>query len=237
MKEKISISAIITARGGSKGLPRKNILPFLGKPLIAHSILAALNCPAIKGCFVTTDDAQIKKISLEWGAQVIDRPAELATDRASSVDAVRHALKALERDGRLPDYFALLQPTSPLRGALHLTTCIKDFLKSGMNCAISVNESRHHPYKSLRAEGARLLPLIDEESLEAPRQSLPKVYCLNGAIYVMASKLFLQKNAFFVPPVMPFIMSEEDSVEIDTEFDLRLAELVVSLKIKKGTQR
>lgn len=220
----MTIHAIITARGGSKGLPRKHERLLNGKPLLAYTIEAAKGCPRVKRCLVTTDDPALKALSLSLGAEVIDRPAELATDTALSRDVVQHALRALEAQGDLPDFFALLQPTSPLRTAAHLTDCLDRFAASGAASAISVSAAEPHPYKTLRLEDGGLKPMFDEASLHMPRQKLPKVFQETGAIYVVGSRDFLRDGRFLAPPVMPYEMPRRDSVDIDDEFDLLVAE-------------
>lgn len=221
------VYAIITARGGSKGVPRKNIRMLHGKPLIAYSILAALACPLISRCLVTTDDADIKQISLQWGAEVIDRPAELSTDTSLSQDVVRHALEYIEKGLGLPEYFVLLQPTSPMRNAAHLQECLASYLNSDYLSAISVTEMEHHPYKCLTVDQGKLNPFHDVYSLDKPRHLLPKIYRQNGAIYVLKTTDFLQHNSFFIPPAMPFVMSQQESIDIDSEFDFFLAERII----------
>lgn len=219
------VVAIITARGGSKGLPRKNVLPLAGKPLIAHTILAAKDCSLISRCIVSTEDPEIKQVSLDYGAEVIDRPAELATDLALSADVVRHVLDALTGEGRLPDYFLLLQPTSPLRTGAHVTQCLQAFLASAAACTVSVTETEHHPYKGFTLDNHFLHPLFGAHYLDQPRQRLPAVYRQNGAIYAMKSRTFLERRSFFVEPALPYIMANRDSIDIDTGFDLQVAEL------------
>lgn len=220
-----SIYAIITARGGSKGVPRKNVRMLAGKPLIAHTILSALQCAKINRCIVSTEDAEIKEVSIKWGAQVIDRPVELAKDTSLSRDVVKHVLETLAFQKELSDYFVLLQPTSPLRTATHIMESIELLLHSkGCNCVVSMTEAEHHPYKSCIKVNGRLQPVYDYASLETPRQLLPKAYRPNGAIYCMKSVDFLEKQTFFVPPCVPYVMSAEDSVDIDSEKDLAMAE-------------
>ncbi len=226
-----TILAIIPARGGSKGLQRKNLMPLNGKPLIAYSILAAKGCASISRCVVSTEDPEIKNVSLQWGAEVIDRPIELAGDLVLSQDVVRHVLEKLRSENDLPELFALLQPTSPLRNALHLQSCLDIFLKSDALCAISVTEADHHPYKLFRFERNVLEPLFDVESLDKPRQMLPKIYRQNGAIYIMRSEAFLEKNTFFVSPAMPFFMTHEESVDIDAEIDLIVAGILLEKRL------
>lgn len=221
----LSIYAIITARGGSKGIPRKNIRMLSGKPLIAHTILAALRCDKIERCIVSTEDEEIKQISVTWGAEVIDRPVELAGDTILSRDVVKAVLDTLAFQKTLPDYFVLLQPTSPLRTTKHITECIELLLHSKQGkCAVSVTEAEHHPYKSCFIVDGQLQPAYDYSSLEVPRQLLPGAYRPNGAIYLMKSADFLEKCTFFMPPCIPYIMSAQDSVDIDSEIDFLLAE-------------
>lgn len=222
------ITAIITARGGSKGIPRKNVRIVHGMPLIAYSIQAALNCGSIDDCYVTTDDIEIKDVSIAWGAQVIDRPAELASDTALSSDAVAHALYSLKAEGRLPEYFVLLQPTSPLRSAKHLEQCITAFMQSGMKSAVSITEAEHHPWKMLIAGGQGLQPVKDPQSLESPRQLLPKAYRINGAMYCMETELFLEKKKFYIEPAYKHLMSQLDSLDIDSEIDLKILEMILA---------
>jgi CMP-N-acetylneuraminic acid synthetase len=221
--------AIITARGGSKGLPRKNVIPLSGKPLIAYSILAAKQCPYIQRCFVSTEDEEIKRVSLEWGAEVIDRPAELATDHALSKDVVRHVLKTLSVKEKLPNYFVLMQPTSPLRTAQHLSEAIQLFMNSAQaHSLVSVAEMDKHPYKTFEIIDGRLKSLFSEEFLDQPRQKLPKMYVHNGAIYMTGTSDFLQNDSFFTVPVVPYVMSSRDSVDIDSKLDLILVQQILN---------
>ncbi len=221
-------TAIITARGGSKGVPRKNLRQVAGLPLIAYTIKAATECDHIDECYVTTDDREIKDVSIAYGARVIDRPKELAEDNSLSRDAILHALRYLDGNGKLPEYFTLLQPTSPLRNASHLSTCLRNFFNSTCNCAVAVTEAEHHPWKMLLQENGILAPVKSSEMLESPRQALPAAYRINGSIYVLPTALFLQKRSFFVEPAMPFIMSRAESLDIDTEADLQLLERLLA---------
>jgi len=222
--------AILTARGGSKGLPRKNVLPLAGKPLIAHTVEAALGCPLIAGVWVSTDDAEIAAAARLAGAGVIDRPAELALDTSTSSDAVAHAIGALRQEGHDFSHFALLQPTSPLRTAAHLTECLEQFAAGDFASAISVCESEHHPQKMLKlADDGRLVPFSEAADLQRRRQDLPAVYRQNGAIYVMAVEDFLTRaEGFYLEPAMAYVMSHRDSIDIDTATDLLVAEALLA---------
>ena len=218
--------ALIPARGGSKGLPGKNVRPFLGHPLIAWTIDAALNCPAVTETWVSTEDAEIAETARILGAQVIDRPAELASDHSSSSDVVRHALRVRHAISTWsPEAFVLLQPTSPLRTASHLTEALA-LLEGHTRSVISVCSADHHPLKMLleTTDGA-LRPVGSTDDLERPRQALPPAYRQNGAIYAMRSADFLAgEGGFLVHPVAPYRMDDDHSVDIDMPADLETAE-------------
>ena len=222
------VTAIITARGGSKGLPGKNLRALKGKPLIAYTIEAALGSPLISQCFVSTEDPEIRRVSEQWGAEVIDRPAALAQDHSTSEEVVRHALETLHGLGRLTEHFMLLQPTSPLRDSADVTNCVRAFFAAKAGSTTSVCEAEHHPYKNFKLNDGRLEPLFDAKSLSSRRQDLPAVYRQNGAMYCMRSLDFLRESSFFLEPVLPFIMPIEKSVDIDTARDLLLCEQVLT---------
>ena len=202
------ICAIITARGGSKRLPNKNIKNLCGKPLIAYSIQAALNCGVLEGCYVTTDEINIASVASKFGAEIINRPSKLATDTASSYDVVLHALKEIKsRQGVLPEAFVLLQPTSPLRTAESLKKCIAEWEESGAASAVSIVKMEHHPYKTFLLCNGKLEPMMDFASLNIPNQSLPEAYRTNGAIYIVKTIPFIKERTFFPSPQYFFYMS------------------------------
>ena len=216
MKKKIV--AIITARGGSKGLPRKNVLDLNGKPLIAHTIDAAKESQVFDKIVVTTDDKEIKEVSLKFGAEVIDRPAELATDMASSIDVLLHALRELSVEEFT--HFVLLQPTSPLRNGEHIQESMNIYSTSNAKSLVSVTEVEHTPYKLLLEEEGEIVPLFSEEYLTMPRQKLPTTYRINGAIYISKVSDFLNKNSLFEKPLVVYKMDQGSSMDIDTQEDL-----------------
>lgn len=223
------VLAIVPARKGSKGLADKNVRPLAGKPLVAHTIAAARSCAAVGRVVVTSDDERIAPIAAGLGAEFVRRPARLATATASSEDAVRHVLETIAPKPAGDGVLALLQPTSPLRTAEHLADCIASFLAApGCRSAISVAEEPHSPYKAFKLEDGMLAPLFDAEMLSKPRQSLPAVYRQNGAIYLIRCGDFLDAGTFYLPPALPFVMSAEASIDIDTEADFRLAESLLN---------
>lgn len=222
-----SFFSIIPARGGSKSLPRKNVLQLGGKPLLAYTIEASLGCPLIQRTIVSTEDAEIKSIALSYGAEVIDRPYFLATDEAQTHDAVDHVLGVLREQGTVPDHIVLLQPTSPLRNSAHLHESVLAYSDSDAKSLVSVTECEHHPYKSVTKDNGHLRPLFDAKSMEMRRQDLPEAYRISGAIYILPTETFLKEKNFIVDPAMAFPMSAEVSIDVDTALDLALVELVL----------
>lgn len=231
MARRPRIHAVVTARGGSRGIPRKNLRELAGVPLLAYSIAAGRDCPLVDRCFLSTEDDEIAAVGRAWGAEVIPRPPELATDDAGSVEVMVHALEWMAAAGDPPDHAVLLQPTSPLRTAGHLEECLRRYLDASAASALSVTDSEHHPYKQLRVvadgDGERLEPLFGAAELHRPRQLLPRVVRQNGAIYVVERRAFLERRSFFLEPALPFPMSPEESVDVDVELDLRLAALLL----------
>lgn len=224
--------ALITARGGSKGLPRKNVLPLYGIPLIGWTIKAAQGCSYISKVLVSTDDDEIARISKDFGAEVIDRPYELATDTASSIDVISHAIFWMEQT-EVQKYkgMILLQPTSPLRTSHHIKEAIELYEKATANFVISVFEPTHTPIKAyLENEDGTLSGLYSNEAPYQRRQELPKAYQPNGAVYAFSIDEFKLNNHFPRNKVFPYVMSEVESTDIDTLEDLKKVEIQLRLK-------
>ncbi|BCV28969.1 acylneuraminate cytidylyltransferase family protein [Shewanella algae] len=217
--------ALITARGGSKGLPRKNVLPVNGQPLIWWTIKSALCCGLIERVFVSTDDDEIALKSIDSGAEVIRRPAELASDTASSIDVILHAIDWLEGK-RIPcDYLVLLQPTSPMRTEVHLDEALALYQVKNADLVISVFEPSHTPIKSyIEHDDGTIEGLYSEGAPYMRRQDLPRSYQPNGAIYAFSKEKFKAEKHFPRRKVFPYVMSESDSIDIDTMSDLMTVE-------------
>ncbi|WP_257287484.1 cytidylyltransferase domain-containing protein [Endozoicomonas sp. SESOKO2] len=224
--QKNTYTAIITARGGSKGLPRKNVLDLAGKPMIAHTITAALESQCFEHIVVTTDCPEIKEVSLAWGAEVIDRPKELATDSSSSLDVVKHTLLELVNQNKETTHFILLQPTSPLRSATHIKDAKERFNASNAKSLVSVTKTEHPIQKNLYFRNGVIEPVFDWASLTAPRQSLESTYLINGAIYISNFMNFIKRLNLFEKPVIPFEMEHKFSIDIDNIDDLINAESI-----------
>ncbi len=225
-----SIMAVITARGGSKGVPRKNIRDLSGKPLIAWSIEAAKNSRYVDRIIISTEDTEIRDISLEYGAEVpFLRPRELAEDNSSSVDVVLHVIGKLEKDyNYTPDYILLLQPTSPLRNEVHIDDSIEALLEkgSGFDSLISVTELEHPVYwnRMIGVRGELKNFMEYDKGSHYRRQDFQKVFRLNGAIYLIETKAFKEVKSFETGNTFAYVMDRVSSVDIDTEDDFRLAE-------------
>ena len=172
---------IIPARGGSKRLPRKNLLDLCGKPLIAWSIEAALKSKYISKVIVSSDDEEILNIAKEYKADFIKRPDELASDTATTFDALKHTLENVEKY----DYVVLLQPTSPLRTEKHIDEAIELLKEKNADAIISVCEMEHSPlWSNTLDEDLNMSNFLRDEVLNKRSQDLPKYYRLNGAIYI-----------------------------------------------------
>ncbi len=224
-----NLVAIITARGGSKGLPRKNVLDLNGKPLIAYTINAAKESGIFSKIVVTTDDEEIKNVSIRYGAEVIDRPDHLATDTASSLDVIKHALEELEKEKHKFTHFILLQPTSPLRNAKHIVESWQKFKLRDANSLVSVSEVEHSPYKMLiETTNGKVEPLTKWGHLTMPRQKLPKAYSPNGAIYINKVNNFLKNKNIFDKPLIMYNMDLDSSLDIDSEYDFIQVENILN---------
>ena len=218
--------AIITARGGSKGLPRKNILPFCGKPLIAHTITAARGCAGVDRIIVSTDDAEIAAVSRIYGAEVpFMRPEALATDQARSRDVVLHALSFFEGQGEVIETFCLMQPTSPLRTAADMNAAITMFCERDAESVISVAPYDHPVQWAMEIRDDQVLVPREKENF-VQRQCLATYYRPNGAIYMFNTDFYKRSNDYIGSRTYAYIMPPERSVDIDTRLDFILAETV-----------
>ena len=226
----MNICTIITARGGSKGIPRKNIKSLNGKPVISYSIEPSLKCNLINNTYVTTEDKEIAEVSEKIGAEVIDRPYELAEDDSSSVDVVLHSLDYLEKNKSLPDFFILLQPTSPLRIQQDIEKSIKLFNENECDALISVCELDHSSMLSLSLKNNFLVPNCSEKFLSTRRQELPTYYSPNGAIYITTPDSLRKTKTFYPKKTIPYVMPKERSVDLDTPFDFKLVEYLLKNK-------
>ena len=230
MMNEQKILAVITARGGSKGIPQKNIRPLLGKPLIAYSIQAALQSRTLNKVIVSTDDEDIAKASKQYGAEVpFIRPKHLATDTATTLSVLQHAVRYLtDKEGYLADIIVCLQPTSPLRSAEDIDQAVTLCIHTSADSVVSLSQVEHHPYWMKKVVEGRVYPLMEADDEKYPRrQDLPPVYQLNGAIRVIKRKVLLEEERIEGECSRAYIMPQERSIDIDTPIDLKLAELIM----------
>lgn len=230
MREGMRVLGLIPARGGSKGLPGKNVRPLAGRPLIAWTIECALACDSLDAVVVSTDSDQIARIASANGAEVpFMRPARLARDDSRMVDVVLDAIDTLDADGRAFDVVALLQPTSPLRTAADIDGALQRLLDSGGHAVAGVCPAEHSPALAgtLPADGS-LADFLRPEHTTANRQQLPEYFRLNGAIYVAEIPWLRESGTFVGEGTFAFVMPPERSVDIDSELDLALAERLMN---------
>ena len=220
------ILAIIPARSGSKGLVDKNIKKLNGKPLIAYTIEATKKSNIFDQIIVTTDSEEYATISRQYGAEVpFLRPSKLSLDNTSSMDVIIHVLDELKKQGKVYDCFMLLQPTSPLRTKDDILNSVKMMFDKNANSIVSVCEVDHNPLWSNTLDQTLSLDEFIKEDGNIRRQELPTYYRLNGAIYLSNTNSFLENKTFYKKS-FAYIMSKQNSVDIDDELDFKLAELI-----------
>lgn len=220
--------AIIPARGGSKRVPRKNMLALAGRPLIAWTIEAALKSSYIDTVVVTSDDDEILAVSAKWGASIIKRPDHLADDTATTFDAIKHAIDSMQKQY---DFIVLLQPTSPLRNATHIDESIELLLAKQSDAVISVCPMDHSPlWSNTLPDDGNMRGFLPDVILNKRSQDLETYYRLNGAIYICrADKLLNEKTFFIKNNIFAYKMDKEDSVDIDENIDFKIAEAIMHI--------
>lgn len=229
MAEK-SILAIIPARGGSKGIPGKNIRKFAGKPLLVHSVEAALNCPLVTRTVVSTDDGNIAEISRAHGAQVIKRPAELAADTSLVIDAIKYTVHKAEEEGEGVDIVILLEPTSPFRRMEDIEKCLQILLEEKADSVATFTPSHVSPNRLWRVADDLVEPYIKGAVPWLPRQKQPAAFELTGQIYALTKKILFEKEdaiALLLGRTAAVITPRETALDIDTELDFIIAEKVM----------
>lgn len=224
--------AIVPARGGSKGLPGKNLLPLGGRPLIAWTIEAALQARCIDHTIVSSDDPAILAAARRWGAPAIARrPDRLATDDADIMDTLFHVI---EQTGGVYTHVVLLQPTSPLRTAADIDAAFALYRQSGAPACVSVAPAPKSPYWMFQLHrGQRLRPLFKGAKAAKRRQDLPATYVLNGAIYIAAISWLRAQKTFVAEETVAYEMPPERSVDIDTPLDHALAETLLLARLEQ----
>jgi CMP-N-acetylneuraminic acid synthetase len=227
-----TVLTLIPARGGSKGLPGKNIRPFLGKPLIARTIDAARDSKLAGRIVVSTDDAEIARVSQQSGAEVpFLRPEEIASDASPVLAAALHALDWFDtHQGWKPDWLLLLQPTSPLRCSDDIRRAFELVQSSDADAVVAVSETKSHPFwvKTLDSSGY-LRPFVDGQTAPARRQDLPPAFALNGLLYLVRVSTLREESAFCPQKTLPLVIPSARSFDIDSEEDFLIAEFASRL--------
>lgn len=222
---------LITARGGSKGLPNKNIAHIAGFPLIYWTINAARYARSIDRLFISTDDSEIASIAAAYGTEVINRPKELAQDDSTSDAVIGHALKHLAERRLLINNLCLLQPTSPLRTACDIDNAYSIFLCNKVDSVISVYRPEHPPAKAFKlTKEGYLVGLLSDNAPFSRRQDTPETCLANGAIYWLNKDAFIQHNQIPRTNIRPYFMNEQNSIDIDNLADLKKAERVLTTR-------
>jgi N-acylneuraminate cytidylyltransferase/CMP-N,N'-diacetyllegionaminic acid synthase len=224
-----TILALIPARGGSKGLPRKNIKTLLGKPLIAWTIEQALASKYLDKVIVSTDDREIAEVSKKYSAEVpFIRPKELAEDDTKGINVILHVINWIEKNNKKYDLIILLQPTSPLRTSEDIDNAISLFFLKKANAIVSVCEVDHHPLRAnTLPEDGCMKDFIKPEITNKNRQELPKYYRLNGAIYLAYWDYLKEQKTFFGKKTFACIMPQDKSIDIDSEIDFELTKIIM----------
>lgn len=225
--------ALIPARGGSKGLPNKNIKLLNGKPLIAYSIEAALQAKEVTRVIVSTDYKDIKEVALQYGAEVpFLRPNFLATDTSSSINVFKYTIDRLEKEENIViDNFVVLQPTSPLRASTHIDEAITLFREKKAKAVVSYCKEYHSIFWHKKIDNNGKIVNIFEGDFSKNRQEIEETYFPNGAIYVF-DKNYIFTTKDYSADCYAYIMNRENSVDIDTIDDFQYAEFLMNLKNK-----
>ena len=227
-----NILAVIPARGGSKGIPHKNVRKLNGKPLLAYTAESALGSSLITRTVLSTDDEEIAEVGRACGIEVpFMRPKHLAEDLSPTLPAIVHAVEQMEdHQGFHPDYIIILQPTSPFRTSAHIDEALGILIKSSADSVVSVCEAPHScvPTSIMQLRDGYLSHYIEVDEKENIRQNKPVFYARNGAaIYAFTRECLMVQGSIYGREILPFFMTKEDSLDLDDMWDWRIAELIM----------
>jgi CMP-N-acetylneuraminic acid synthetase len=227
------VFCFILARGGSKGLPRKNILEIDGIPLVGRSINSALDVNYIDEVYVSTDDFEIKKKSLSCGAKVIDRPKDLATDTSHYLDALKHMTNQICYENQ-ESIIVILEATFPIRSSQNIQKCI-ELKKFNIDVVTSISKVKLHPSYMVKSTNENILSFYLDSPPNPNRQQREQLYALNGSITVTNAKFLLnQKDSMYGGQMKGFLIDEESSMDIDSNFDYQISKLYVENLTEKN---
>ena len=219
--------AVVPARAGSKGVKNKNLLPVMGRPLLAHSIECGLACPSVDHVVLSTDTDEIARVGLEWGAEVpFLRPAELARDTSPMLPVMQHAVTACEESYGMPiETLVLLHPTSPLRTVEDVECCISLLRSGDCDAVISARPGRRNPYFNMVVQAGPYVRLaIPSETPIGRRQDAPPVYDLDTSVWVYSRAALMEQHARIPDRTKLYVIPEERSIDLDTELDFEILE-------------
>jgi CMP-N-acetylneuraminic acid synthetase len=229
----IEVLGIIPARGGSKGIPRKNLTSLAGKQLIQYTFDAALHSKELDSLLLSTDDQEIAEAGRKAGVDVpFMRPASLAGDTTPMLAVVQHALEHMEGQGSRVDAVMVLQPTSPLRTSTHIDEAIRLYQSTMPSGVVSVCEVKEHPYELVALEAGHLRRSFERPAAMSRRQDYPAYYYVNGAIYLVSREAVAKERSLIPPGSVPYVMDRRDSLDVDEALDLQLVECLLT----KGRQ-
>lgn len=225
----MNVLGLIPARGGSKGIKHKNIVKLNGTPLIFYTIAAAKKSKFINKIFVSTDDKKISTMVKQQGISVSHlRPKSISKDTSTNLEVIKHTLKLLDKKENFrPDIITYLQPTSPFRTSKMIDTSIKMLINSNASCILGVKKILNHPYSSFWKKQKFLKPFKSDFTNYLRRQDLPDLYYPTGSIYTFWRKTLETTDSYYGKRILPYILPEESSIDIDTKFDLFLAESII----------
>ena len=220
-----NVLGVIPARGGSKGIPNKNLAPLCGRPLLAYTADAAKASTTLTRTIVSTDDERIAECAKSLGLDVLMRPSLLAADDTPMLPVLQHAIEAMRAGGFNPDIVVLLQPTSPLRRAEHIDTAVDWLQRVGGDSVVSVVEVPHqfNPTSVMRLDDGLLKPLLDGATATR-RQDKPRLYARNGPAVLAVHARVIEGGSLYGNETWPLVMTAEESLDIDTPWDLKLVE-------------
>ena len=225
-KKELNIAAIIPARGGSKGILNKNLIPICGHPLVTWSIHQANSSKKVSSVWVTSDDEKILQISKQYGSKIINRPLELAMDTSSSESAWIHAIEYLSNQNIFPDVIVGMQATSPIRDSEDIDIAIDVFLRNNYDSLLTVNEIEDYFTCSIDQE-SNLCPLNHDMNNRKPRQQISKTYLENGSFYIFKPKLIKKFNNRLYGKVGMHLMDKHKSYQIDNTEDLKICTAIM----------
>lgn len=226
------VLGVVTARGGSRGIPRKNIRPLCGKPLLEYTAEAALGAKSLSRVILTTEDAEIAEIGKRCGLETpFIRPVELAGDDTPTLPVLQHAVRTLEDARDRYDAVCLLQPTNPLRRSEHIDRCVEMLVSSGADSVVTMLPvpAEYNPHWVYFEDAAGFLRISTGETSPIPRrQDLPPAYHREGSVYVTRRDVLMEQNSLFGTRLAGYLMNPEESVNIDSLEDWERAEILLS---------